>query len=315
MEGSVTVRCPAKINPVLRVLARRPDGYHELDLELQSLALSDELRIGRARALTLEVTGAPAGEVPVDDNLVLRAARALQAAVGAERLPGAAFRLRKRVPAAAGLGGGSSDAAGALEGLDRLFGLGVERALLARLALSLGSDVPYFLEGGRRRGRGRGERLEALPEGPDRPILLLRPRVALSTRAVFERHAARRAGMLTSRKPRASFASESRSGEAPVGLANDLWDAASELEPCLLGWRRRLEARWAPDRVGLSGSGPTLFALGASDDDGAALRRLASELADADAQVILTRTLGHAEYRATRFERTGGPAGGEDPGG
>ena len=154
----IEARC--KINLGLEVLRRRPDGFHDIDTVFQCVSLCDELVIERAPRGTvrLEVEGArvPAGP----ENLVWRAALVHAQATGA---PGASIVLRKRVPIAAGLGGGSSDAAATLVGLDRLHATHLPAETLRRMALVLGSDVPYFIGGGTVRGRGRGEVLEPLP--------------------------------------------------------------------------------------------------------------------------------------------------------
>ena len=302
----VSVRCFGKINTVLLVTGRRPDGYHDLDTEFVSIELSDDLEIDEAaEGFSLVVEGASPADVPVADNLVLRAARALQADVGAGRLPGARFRLMKRIPSAAGLGGGSSDAAGALEGLGRLFALDVPRERLAELALDVGSDVPYFLRGGRQRGQGRGEILTALPDRPDQPVVLLKPRLALSTALVFRTHAERAAAglagtaasALTRRKTSRSLLSTSWWSTPDVVVHDDLADAAVSLAPVVAEVAAAAERAFPEGIVGMTGSGPTVFVLlpgGAEAGD-----RLQGLEALADAW--LTRTVGAREYRSSRF--------------
>lgn len=306
MSGSLRIRCFAKINTVLRVIGRRPDGYHELDTEFVSLQLHDTLVVEPANGFTLRVEGAPESEVPTADNLVLRAAAALQDEAGASRLPGARMTLTKRIPAAAGLGGGSSDAAGALQGLARMTGLDVSEERLAALALAIGSDVPYFLQGGRRRGRGRGEQLTPLPDLPETAVLLLKPRFPLSTRLVFEAHARLKADQpdrafgssLTRRKIDTRLEQRFCWSGDPVAVHDDLADAAVSLEPMVGEVARAAEECFPEGVVGMTGSGPTLFVLlppGAGD----VTARAKAALPDVDAW--LTRTLSEAAYRATRF--------------
>ena len=177
-------RCPAKINLVLRVIGRRSDGYHELDTIFQAVDLWDTLEIRPSSSLQLTCDDP---RLPVDEsNLVLRAARLLaERHVGGPRH--AALSLRKRIPVQAGLGGGSSDAAGALMLCDQFWSLGVGREGLAELAAELGSDVPFFLTGGTARGRGRGDRIEALPFVGGTPIILGYPPFGISTQEVFGR--------------------------------------------------------------------------------------------------------------------------------
>ena len=156
-RGRLQVRAPAKINLDLRVLRRRPDGFHEVSTILQSVALHDTLSI-TARRGPLTVRSAAA--VPRDrDNLVWTAAAALWRALGRSGDPaGAAVVVRKRIPSAAGLGGASSDAASALRGLRSWWAPSVSRRLLEDVAARVGSDVPFFLRGGTVRAAGRGER-------------------------------------------------------------------------------------------------------------------------------------------------------------
>ena len=184
-RGSVEVvlRTSAKVNLALEVLGKRGDGYHEIATVLQAVDLSDRLKLETADTLSLH-TDDP--DLPTDDgNLVMRAARLLQKAAGIEA--GARIQLAKRIPVAAGLGGGSSDAAATLWGLSRLWRLGWPKARLQELAVELGMDVPFFLGSGRAVARGRGERLAALPGGGGYALVLVNPRVPLSTREVYGR--------------------------------------------------------------------------------------------------------------------------------
>jgi len=181
-------RCPAKLNRFLAVLGRRADGFHDLELVTTVLEgvpdLTDQLGAEPATDLTLSITG-PAGEGLVADesNLVLKAWRLLEEA--AKRPLPAALRLEKHIPHGAGLGGGSSDAAGALRLGNRLFDLGLEDQALLRLAARLGSDVPLFLLGGTVLGLGRGERVFPLRPVPLEPILLVHPGLHVGTPSVY----------------------------------------------------------------------------------------------------------------------------------
>lgn len=175
------VHAPAKINLDLRLLRRRPDGFHEIRTVLQSIALHDTLRV-RSRPGPLTVRSR-SGEVPADaENIVWRAASALWAWAGRPGDPaGAAVTITKRVPLAAGLGGGSSDAASALRGLAVVWGIRCDRPSLRRLASSLGSDVPFFLDGGTALARGRGERITRIPELGKWWVVLAQPPFGVST--------------------------------------------------------------------------------------------------------------------------------------
>ena len=170
----------AKINWALWVTGRRPNGYHELDMLMQPVALCDHLTFSESDALTLEVDGAPSDD---PNNLVLRAARALREHAGVRR--GAYIKLVKRIPARAGLGGGSADCAAALRALNALWKLGLPDEALLSIGLALGADVPYCLTGGLCRVRGVGEIVEKVPDGPRAHLALMRLGDGLSTPDVF----------------------------------------------------------------------------------------------------------------------------------
>ena len=174
-----TCHAYAKINWALNVVGRRPDGYHLLDMLMQTIDLADELTLEPADALTLTVDGVTAGE----ENLVLRAAMALNRHAGTRF--GAAMALKKRVPARAGMGGGSADCALALRALNGLWGLGLDDAALLKIGESLGADVPFCLTGGLARVSGIGEVIEPVEGAPEIPLVLVTPGGGLSTGAVF----------------------------------------------------------------------------------------------------------------------------------
>jgi len=170
----------AKVNLALEVLGRRNDGYHEIATVMQAVDLSDRLVLEDADVLELRTT---ASDVPTDGtNLALKAASTLREMAGSGR--GTRITLEKRIPVAAGLGGGSTDAAAVLVGLNRLWGLRWPGARLAEVAVTLGMDVPFFLRGGAALGTGRGERLESLPSCA-LALVLVNPRVAASTAEIY----------------------------------------------------------------------------------------------------------------------------------
>jgi len=182
----LSVSAPAKVNLHLQVLGRRPDGFHEVRTLLQSVDWCDELEAESAPVGELSLEVEPADAAPEgDDNLVLRAARCLWGRLG-ER-PGARLRLSKRIPAGAGLGGGSADAAAALVLLDRLWSVGLAQDDLHAMASALGSDVPFFLQGGLALGVGRGEEVYRLPDLPATDVVVAVPPLSLATAAVYRR--------------------------------------------------------------------------------------------------------------------------------
>ena len=190
----VEVRAYAKINLDLRIVGRRPDGFHELRTIFQSIALHDTLVVRAVRGvfgITCDMPG-----VPIDrTNLVWRAADALWKAAGRRgRVRGASIELKKRVPPQAGLGGGSSDAAATLLALNALWRLRLSHDDLHAVAATLGSDVPFFLVGGTALGLGRGEQLYALPDVTPSSIVLVQPPFGVSTADAYRWYRSAAAG-------------------------------------------------------------------------------------------------------------------------
>ena len=172
---SVTLVAPAKINWTLEVLGLRDDGYHEVRTVMQTIDICDEVVLERSAALTLSVEGDHAA---TDEDHTLLAARLLGKELGRE-LP-ASIHIRKRIPVSAGLGGGSSDAAAVLRGLDALYDLDAGMERLGSVAAGIGSDVGFFLHGGTALGEGRGERILPLPDAPEAWLVVLTPPISLA---------------------------------------------------------------------------------------------------------------------------------------
>ncbi len=249
---------PAKINLGLHVLRRRGDGFHDLATVFLPLGWSDRLAAGPAAGLSL-TTSDPA--LPTDDgNLVVRAARAL--AEHANTPPRARLHLDKRVPYGAGLGSGSSDAAAALRLLDGLWGLDTSEADLARLALGLGSDVPFFLDAVAAHGTGRGEHLDPLLDaagGPYRcpfPMVVAVPPVHVSTATAFR-------GVTPDDGGRADLAAAVASNDLDRWrreLSNDFQPAVEAAHPGVRATREALEAKGAALAI-LSGTGSSVVGV------------------------------------------------------
>ena len=276
---------PAKLNLTLAVVGRRPDGYHELHSVFAPVGLADRLSLAIAPGErdTLHVTGADAG--PAEQNLVLRALAATRDAVGGRwsggpgLAPALAARLDKRIPVAAGLGGGSSDAAATIDGALEAWGAELDAETRLRVAIGLGSDVPFFLVGGLALVEGRGERVARLDGLHGTPgILLVTPAVAVPTAAVFAAFdAVRGHGDGATRLTSTHLAEELRAKLSVADLvaragamtvANDLLPAVAAVVPELVPMRRGL-SRLLGRPIGLSGSGPTLWALYASEVEAA----------------------------------------------
>lgn len=287
------IRAPAKINLRLRVVGKRKDGYHLLDTIMAPVSLYDEVEIRRLSAsgksmrgkgLHIELTcndpSVPSGE----KNLAYRAAYSFLQEYGLdERIR---IRLRKRIPVGAGLGGGSSDAAATLIGLNRLFKLNLSNKKLRNLALGLGSDVPFFITPGPKRARGIGERLTPLKQFPRYWLVILYPGFAVSTAWVYGNYRA----TLTKPSANISIPSSLRSFRKIAALmTNDLESVTLRRYP-VIGLLKRELARAGAVGVLMSGSGSSVFGVFDSERNARnAFRRLRKK---GGAQAFLARILG-----------------------
>lgn len=182
--SAITLTAPAKINTLLKVMGRRPDGYHDVVMIMERLRLGDEVTIEPAeRGIELTIDGTRDAGMDAEKNLAWRAAEAFRQATGERR--GVHIHLVKRIPVAAGLGGGSSDAAATLLGLNQLWRCDWSRQQLARLGAGLGADVPFFCFEGPAIVEGIGDRVTPLPSFPKVYVLLINPGFAVSTAWVY----------------------------------------------------------------------------------------------------------------------------------
>ena len=269
------VAAPAKLNLGLEVVGRRPDGFHDLVTIFQSIDVVDDVRLRRSPVPGIRC-GLPG--LADDQNLAVRALAAIRP--DSER-DGADLAVTKRIPAAAGLGGASSDAAAALRLGTALWSLPLDGAALARVALGLGSDVPFLLRCGTALAEGRGEILTSLPPLRDVWFVVVAPRVALprKTATLF--------AMLTAgdfsdgRRVRDHAERLAATGKIdPDALGNAFSRPLAALRPDLAAWPERLRALGAPN-VALSGAGPALYAVFADPAEPARLAtRLANECGD-----------------------------------
>jgi len=294
MKYGMTLTLPsfAKINWTLEILGKRPDGYHEVRTLLQTVNVADEL--------TFELTGQGIAvhcdhpEVPCDEtNLAYRAAKLLSDFTGGGL--GVRIRIAKRLPVAAGLGGGSGNAAVTLLALQRLWDVKVEPRDLFRLAAKLGADAPFFLIGGTCLGVGRGDEIYPLADINEEFLLLVNPGIAVPTGDAY----AGLSNELT--KPEAvikmplsfeaAYAAVARPG-APVPLINDLEIPVFARHPALAEVKRRLKLVGARG-VLMSGSGSTVFAI---FDSAEARARAEDDLSATGWRSLRARTLGRTEY-------------------
>jgi 4-diphosphocytidyl-2-C-methyl-D-erythritol kinase len=264
---------PAKVNLFLGCGMLRDDGYHDLITVFQAVSLFDEVTVREAEGLTLDVTGEGEQDVPLDDsNLAVRAARLLGDRLGIE--PDVHLSLRKGIPVAGGMAGGSADAAGTLVALDALWGAGLTREALDGLAAELGSDVPFALHGGTALGRGRGEQLTSVLARGEYHWVFALADGGLSTPAVYAELDALRdtADPRPVPSPDAVFAALRAGNPKALGaaLVNDLQVATIRLRPAL---RRTLDAGRELGALGslVSGSGPTCAFLTGSAADALSL--------------------------------------------
>jgi 4-diphosphocytidyl-2-C-methyl-D-erythritol kinase len=290
-EPIFAAEAPAKINRELRVGALRPDGFHEIRSRLVTIDLCDSISVAPGLGeleLSCEGLALPASE----SNLVVRAARALAVRLG--RPADARIHLTKRIPIAAGLGGGSSDAALALRLLSRLWKAGLSTGELAELAAGLGSDVPFFLVGGEADVGGRGEEVRPVPDSESVELLLLIPPFPISTREAYL--ARRRTVPERGDEPLPTSLDVETSGRffGPNDLAFAVLQMRSEMSVLLDS------ARSLASEAAITGSGSTIVMKGASAD---APSRLAAR--HPETRLHRCRTLSREEYRV-RTESSGG---------
>jgi 4-diphosphocytidyl-2-C-methyl-D-erythritol kinase len=278
---TITVHAFAKINLGLRIVGVQAGGYHELRTTFQSIALHDVLTFAPGRGPFVVESDDPA--CPAEGNIVERAASCLWHAAGQPGSPsGVRVRIEKRVPIAAGLGGGSADAAATIRALARLWGVRITAKSMHDIAASLGADVPFFLRGGTAHGRGRGDVLSRLADGPRRWVVVATPPFGVSTKDAYgwfdELDAATRAKAPEARKGR------------PV--LNDLQSPVVARHPeigALIDGLKRSGATHAA----MSGSGSAVFGLFARRPDA---ESAADALIGKGRRIIVTRTLSGREH-------------------
>jgi 4-diphosphocytidyl-2-C-methyl-D-erythritol kinase len=257
----------AKVNLALEVLGKRADGYHEISTVLQTVDLCDRVVLEDSDTVDVRVT---TPGVPADgSNLAARAARELAGAAGLER--GVRITLDKRIPVAAGLGGGSSDAAAVLVGLNRLWRLRWSPTRLADVAVGLGMDVPFFLQGGCAVATGRGETIEPVP-GTPLALVLVNPRRGSSTAEVYGRVTADLYSDGSRVRALVDALAARRATRVAASLYNGLEGAAAPAEPEVGRMKAALLAAGALGAA-MSGSGPTVLGVARSFDHARQIRR------------------------------------------
>lgn len=290
MPRSILLRPSAKVNLTLRIGPARADGYHDVQTLMQSIALHDVMTVTERTGPFGLASRAPG--VPADrTNLVWRAAELLWEDLGRPGAPrNAHVRLDKQIPVAAGLGGGSADAAAALVGLNQIWDGRRSRRDLMRLAARLGSDVPFFLQGGTAIGVGRGDEIYPVDDVARLGVLVIKPSFGVGTAEAYGWIDADRAAGLVEPEARRRHEVEVGWPIGPVALANDLQGPVARRHPAIGEMIDACIAQGAM-AAAMSGSGSAVFGVFAES----AARRAAERIRRPDWLVMLTRTLTRRE--------------------
>jgi 4-diphosphocytidyl-2-C-methyl-D-erythritol kinase len=288
VHDSVLLKAYAKVNLSFDVLGLRIDGYHDIRTVMQTIDLADELILEPADSLILEVS--PRHTVPPDDNLAIQAARALQVASGCAR--GTRIRLLKRIPEAAGLGGGSADAAAVLVGLNWLWDLNLSQHRLIEIASTLGSDVPFFIIGGTALVEGKGELITPLPNIPARYMIILTPDISpvdhLDKSKTSYLYSLLRPEHYTNGHRTEQLLKKVVAGQDIDGLVSNTFEEVAEKAFPGLSEYKSLLLRQGATVVLLCGSGPALAAFSPSMDKA---QRAFSALSKEDVRSYIIQTV------------------------
>lgn len=280
----LSVNAYAKINLTLDILGTRPDGYHEVQMLMQSVALADCIQLSKAEKISLTCTEP---NLPTDaGNLIVRSALLLQEKYGVQ--VGATISLAKNIPVAAGLAGGSADAAATLAALNYLWDLRLTVGELVSIAAELGSDIPFCLIGGTALAQGRGERLTILPRLPRTWLVLVKPNFGVSTKEIYAKWDERGVKSLKPCSGQAVGAVQSGNwAELFELLNNQLEEVTINLFPEVKKIKQHLLQAGATKAL-MSGSGPTVYGIMRGQTDA---ERAAASLRQMYSQVFVTYTL------------------------
>lgn len=251
-------KAPAKINLMLDVLHKRADGFHEVEMIMTMVDLADRLELSELKRDSI-IISSQAGYIPLDEkNLAFQAARLIKDRYNVRS--GVHIHLDKRIPVAAGLAGGSSDAAATLRGLNRLWRLGIPAQELQELGAELGSDVPFCVTGGTALATGRGERLTQIASPPQCWVVLAKPPINVSTAEVYGRVRANNIAVHPSALRMQQAIEAGDFAAVCAGLGNVLEDVTLKLHPEVQQLKEAM-IKLGADGVLMSGSGPTVFGL------------------------------------------------------
>lgn len=284
-NNRLTIEARAKINLALDVLHKRDDGYHEVQMVMQTIALADRISLNEADqgiSVSTNIAGLDCGP----SNLAFRAAALLRDKYNVDR--GVNIILDKKIPMAAGLAGGSADAAAVLKGLNELWNLGINIDELKILGATLGSDVPFCLTGGTMLATGRGERLDKLPPLPHCWVVLAKPPISLSTAWVYGRYNPGNVSFHPDIKGMLDCLAKQNLQGVAARLGNVLESVSTAAYPIIAELKKWMQEYGAMASL-MSGSGPTVFALAAQEGTA---RRIAGAMENwADSQIIVTETV------------------------
>lgn len=268
----LTIKAHAKINLTLEVLGLRADGYHDIASIIQTISLHDMLTVEPSNLLSLTCNWK---DLETDENLAYRAATLLRNHTGTA--DGARISIEKHIPMAAGLGGGSSDAAATLVGLNRLWGLKLSAEELTSMATELGSDVPFFIHGGTAIVLGRGEQVRTLPPADLPWMVLLTPKTKLSDKTASMYSALSHSNFTRGVQTRKLEARIRGHGDVPAQFLFNTFDQVAQIVLPETSKPREAFESIGVREIHLAGSGPTLFTMAASKEIGKAMQILLSE--------------------------------------
>lgn len=278
------LKAHAKINLTLDVHCRRTDGYHEVEMIMQSIQLHDRLELQPGeKEISLTVSGltVDGGE----DNLIIKAAGLLQNLARPEC--GAAIHLHKEIPVSAGLAGGSTDAAATLRGLNQLWNLGLSQEQLMELAVKLGADVSFCLSGGTALAEGIGEKLRPLPKAPGFGVILVKPSFGVSTAEVYRGLDLNNLGPRPDTRGMMTALAQGDLEKVADGLVNVLESVTLKLYPQLKEIKQELIRAGCRGAL-MSGSGPTIFGL---TGDAQTAAEIAGKINHLEGRVIVTQMM------------------------
>ncbi|MGG3311007.1 4-(cytidine 5'-diphospho)-2-C-methyl-D-erythritol kinase [Paenibacillus lautus] len=251
-------KAPAKINLMLDVLHKRPDGFHEVEMVMTMIDLADRLEMSEQKRDTIIITS-QAGYIPLDEkNLAFQAARLIKERYDVKK--GVHIHLDKKIPVAAGLAGGSSDAAATLRGLNRLWGLDIPQEELLALGAELGSDVPFCVTGGTALATGRGEILTPIPNPPQCWVIVAKPPINVSTAEVYGRLRSEQIQHHPSAERMVEALTQGSFQQMCQSLGNVLEEVTLKMHPEVQQLKEGM-LKLGADGALMSGSGPTVFGL------------------------------------------------------